>query len=178
MVELRSVSGSDERLLGSGGAGGWDGVDDESGEPWGWSDEPDDEEEPYERPRIIRVFSIVLVLFVITGTVGAYVAVVSVGASPQFQVSDVVTAISRTPGGSSSATVRFAISNEADRPGRARCRASLEGARGPAASASTITASVPADGRASRTLRVPIAGPFEGPAAAEVTCVPVRSVQS
>jgi hypothetical protein len=158
------------------GGGGWQGWDDDPGHGWGWSEEPFDEV-PYRWPRAIRALAIVLALMVVTGSVGAYVAVMTVSSDGQYSVSDVTTSVARASTGAPSAEVSFVLSNQSTNAGRARCTASIRTTQTTVGSAADVTGRVP--GGASRTLaiRVPLSSDAlvgEGSAAVEVDCVLVR----
>jgi hypothetical protein len=158
------------------GGGGWQGWDNDPGHGWGWSEEPFDDV-PYRRPRAIRALAIVLALMVVTGSVGAYVAVMTVSSDGQYFVSDIATSVTRASTGAPSAEVSFVVSNQSSNAGRARCTASFRTTQAIVGSAGAVTGRVP--GGASRTLamRVPLSSGDlvgDGSAAVEVGCVPAR----
>jgi hypothetical protein len=163
----------DERLVGSGwGGDGWDGRDDDPGDGWGWSEEPFDDDLPYRRPRLIRALAIVLVFVVITGSIGAYVALMTLGSGDQYFVGDVALAV---PRGTTSAEVSFVLSNQSAQGGRARCTATVKDAQATVGSATALTGRLHGGGSTRFVVRVPLSSPIRtdgGPAAAEVGCVP------
>ncbi len=168
-----------DRLLDAGhggdGPGGWD---DDFGEGWGWSEEPFDDETPYRRPPIIRALAIVLALVVITGSVGAYVAVMTAGSAGRYPVSKVSVAVPDGQTASPHATVSFVVANSSASAGRALCTATIATPRATVGSASVRSGNVRGGGSLSLSVRVPLSsGALAGgtPAAVQVGCVPARS---
>jgi len=178
LVDLPSRTDVDERWLGSGrGGDGSDGWGDDYGDGWGWSEEPFGEDDlPYRRPRIIRALAIVLALVVVTGSVGAYVAVVTVGSGGQFSVSGVSATVSRGTTSAPLAEVTFVVSNESTEAGQARCTARVETAQAVVGSAAAQTGRLRAGGSLRFDVRVPLSSSelSGATAAVEVGCVPVR----
>ncbi len=174
LVDLPPLIDVDERVLGSGrGGDGWVGGDDEFG-GWGWSEEPfEDDEPPYQRPRIVRVLAIVLAAVVIAGTIGAYVAVVTVGSDQQFPVTDVVAAGPRVTAGIQRVSVHFVVSNAVSEAGQARCTATVWTAEGALGTASLTTSRIPGGASSRLAMRVPLSAPLagRGPAGVGVDCV-------
>ncbi len=178
LVDLPSRAEVDEHLLDfDQGGGGWDGWDDDPGEGWGWSEEPFDDDVPYRRPRVIRALAVVLTFMVITGSVGAYVAVMTAGSEGQYPVSNVAASVPRGSTGTPSAQVGFVVSNQSTKAGRARCTATIQNTQVTFGSAGAITGRVPGGGSLKVAIRVPLSSGAlagEGSAAVEVRCVPVR----
>jgi hypothetical protein len=179
LTELPPLGRPAGRLLDAGrGGDGPDRWDDDFGEGWGWSEGPFDDETPYRRPRIIRALAIVLALVVITGSAGAYVAVMTLGSAGRYPVSDVSAAVPSGQTTSPHATVSFVVSNSAAHAGRALCTATIATQRATAGSARVRTDDVPGGGSLSLAVRValsPAALAGGTPAAVRVGCVPVPS---
>jgi hypothetical protein len=178
LVDLPSRAEVDEQLLGFGqGGGGWDGWEDDPGEGWGWSEEPSDDDVPYRRPRVIRALAIVLTFLVITGSVGAYVAVMTAGSEGQYPVSNVTASVPQGSTGTPSAEVGFVVSNQSTTSGRARCTATIQNTQETFGTARAVTGRVPGGGSLNVAIRVPLSsGALAGQASAvvEVACVPAR----
>ncbi|MGH9047310.1 MAG: hypothetical protein ACRDVW_08350 [Acidimicrobiales bacterium] len=160
------------------GSGGTD--DDGPGEGWGWSGDPyGDDETPYRRPRIIRAVAVILTLFVVAGSVGAWLAVLTLGPTAQYAAEGVHLAVPVSgPTADPAALVSFELTNQSARAGRAACTAVVRTAHATVGSATKESGRISAGGSTSLRLRVvvsPAALAGNGPARVDVRCGPLGS---
>jgi hypothetical protein len=186
-TDLRSLGETDDRVAGSGGGGdGWG--DDDSGGGWGWSEGPfgDEDARPYRRSRIVRAVALVTAVAVVTGSIGAWVAILAVGTpQPSYSVTSVhaTVPIGQQLGATTEpvARVSFVVANDSSVAGRATCRAVMSTAHGTVGSASGTTQSMPGGTSVSVTMSVPLSSTAlagNGPAAARVSCLRTIATRS
>lgn len=179
-TDLRTLDDDLFPPVASGGDGG-DWWSDDSGEGWGWSEDPDEDGgPPYRRSRVMRAVAVATVAAVVLGSIGTWVVFLAVGSpTASFEVSSVETALPQSGAASGQQVlVRFEVANESNTGSAAICRATLHTA---SSTVGTRTVRVPrlSGGQWARiTLGVPVnpaALSGQGPASARVRCLPAGS---
>jgi hypothetical protein len=183
---LRNVRETDDVLGGSGwGGDGWG--DDDSGDGWGWSDGPSDEDAtPYRRSRIVRAIALATAAAVVTGSIGTWVAILVVGSpKPSYPVASVHLSVpvaeQRHATTDPIATVTFAVTNDSAVAATASCRAVISTVHGAVGSSVVRTKSMPIGETVSVSMSVPLSSSAlsgNGASSAQVRCVPASPTRS
>jgi hypothetical protein len=187
-ADLRARAETDRPVVGSGwGGDGW-GNDDGSGDGWGWSEGPfgDEDARPYRRSRVVRAVALVTAVAVVTGSIGTWIAILTVGSPrPSFSVTSIRATVPLAEQQRATtepvAAVSFVVANDSALASRATCRVVVSTAHGTIGAGSATTPSMAGGTSDSVTMSVPLSSSAlsgNGPAAARVSClagVPERS---